>query len=220
MSDARVIVVAGQKGGPGKTTTAMNLAATFAEAGHSVIMVDIDPQGSAAGWAETAGEDLPFDFTSSDDPQLLAQMGALPYDYVIVDTPGSLVEREKNQALIPAADFIVIPTHGDPLGMGPLANIVHQVIKPAGVPFRVLLNNVSDRRGASWPHNTTRTLVEHGMPCFRTHIRSYHSLTDSPGNGAVVTQINDRTGRGSARLYAAVMRELVTILDEDEGATR
>lgn len=220
MSDARVIVVAGQKGGPGKTTTAMNLAATFAEIGHSVLMVDIDPQGSAADWAETAGEDLPFDFASSDDPQLLAQMKTLSYDYVIVDTPGSLVEREKNQALIPSADFIVVPSQGDPLGMKPLATIVEQVIKPANVPFRVLLNNVSDRRGPSWPHNTTRTFIDHGMPCFRTHIRSYHSLTDSPGSGAVVTQIPDRTGQGSARLYAAVVREIVAILDETKRAAR
>lgn len=57
---AKVIAVFNQKGGCGKTMTTMQLAGSFGRRGYRVLVVDMDPQGTATMWNGEAGPDEPF----------------------------------------------------------------------------------------------------------------------------------------------------------------
>jgi len=77
----QVIAIINQKGGTGKTTTAVNLAAGMARHGHSVLIIDLDPQGHA-----TYG--LGFDLDDSEAPTMTQVLGeeGLGIDEIVVET--------------------------------------------------------------------------------------------------------------------------------------
>lgn len=68
---ARIISIANQKGGVGKTTTAINLAACLGQMGRRVLLIDMDPQGNA-------GRGLGFDVTAQSKTIYDVLMGAIP----------------------------------------------------------------------------------------------------------------------------------------------
>lgn len=67
----RIVAVANQKGGVGKTTVAMQVGAELSRR-HRVLLVDVDRQQSTVWWAENARERMPFDFAGSQHPNMLS----------------------------------------------------------------------------------------------------------------------------------------------------
>lgn len=107
-----IIVVAGLKGGVGKTTTSVYLAALAASNRRTATLVDADPQASAAEWVEGAGDEHfeRVDLVEAPTERLLAKaLGRIPADEVaIVDTPAG--NERLLATAIDAADSIIVPT--------------------------------------------------------------------------------------------------------------
>ena len=110
-----VIAVCNQKGGSGKTTMAINLAGAFAAEDKRVLLLDLDPQGSALDWGSINPDTMPqVEVAEIDRPQLLRQARALrrEYDVIVIDCPAKFADS--SSAAIRVADFVLVPVQPSP----------------------------------------------------------------------------------------------------------
>lgn len=148
------ITVANQKGGSAKSTTTVLLAVAAHRAGRDVVVADLDPQQSAAQWAEDAGG-LGFDVLPVPGKRARATVERLAAEHAVVvcDTPPAVTDTSIVSAAMAASDLVIVPTPPSRLDVERLVTTL-QLADTLAVPAAVLVVR-ADQRWLS-----TRELLE------------------------------------------------------------
>ena len=165
----RIIGVIGRKGGSGKTTLAVHLAAELSARGERVTLVDADPQGSAAHWAEPGQLPMPVEHRpiGADVPAWSRWVRSIHGDgFVVLDSPPHL--DSALGAVIGLSHVAVLPCGPSGLDLVATAETVGLVRdirnqRGAIAPLMILVPNRVDKRTASGRELRT-ALADMGEP--------------------------------------------------------
>jgi len=125
-----IIGVLNRKGGVGKTTVAVNVAATLATAGGRVLLVDADPQGSALAWSSMRERDPLFAVVGMARPTLHRELPGIAKQYDVILIDGAPGVNDLGRAAILASDLVLIPVQPSPYDVWAAAETV-QLIREA-----------------------------------------------------------------------------------------
>jgi chromosome partitioning protein len=197
-----LITVASFKGGVGKTTTAIHLAAALAASGNT-ILVDGDANASASAW-NSRGRGLPFTVASIDGASGASIEG---FTHVVVDT-GARPARDDLEALA-GGDLLILPTTTEAMAIHALLQTA-STLAAIGGRYRVLLTMVSTNRRA-----TSAAMVREALeiPVFRTQIRRYAAYEKASLAGCLVHQTGDRYGGIAWSEYRALAKEVEAVVN-------
>ena len=141
----KVIAVTAAKGGVGKSTITVHIAALAAHEGLSVLIADLDPQRSAGDWRDVREGDSPLVAPVTPDKldDLVAAAKAEGIDLLVIDTP-----PYAQASILPAAklsDIAIIPTRPAPFDLRAIGRTI-DMLSGAGVYYSVLLNCTPPRK--------------------------------------------------------------------------
>ncbi|HEX8555945.1 MAG TPA: ParA family protein [Sphingomonas sp.] len=194
----RVVALASQKGGSGKTTLSGHLAVQAQLAGHGpVVLIDIDPQGSLSEWWNERDTEFPaFAQTTVQrlqaDLEVLRQQG---FRLAVIDTPPAITMAISG--VIQVAELIVIPTRPSPHDLRAVGATV-DLCERAGKPLIFVVNAATPK--ARITSDAAVALSQHGTVAPIT----LHQRTDfaaSMIDGRTVMEV-DPKGKSAAEVTA------------------
>lgn len=228
-----VITIASGKGGSGKTTTALALAALLARysppadrafqcgdrteysAEPTVLLLDADAQHSASWAVENqikAGYTPGFDLAQvgPNDVPMIARVDRLGYAWTIIDTAAAIAD-EAFRAALKVSDLTLMPIPPDPLDIDALVKALTGVVLPSRAAYRVLVTRVDPRRAQSG-QDAIDTLESMNLKVMPFYVRELAAHKRSHMEGRPLTSLTGRD-RVAAADYERVFKLLLEELD-------
>ena len=205
------IAVANQKGGTGKTTLALNLAAGLQRRG-STLVLDADPQASISQWAAMRDESghLPAvqPMAQDDVPARIAQ-GTRGYRYVVIDCPPTLQTATVGDVLN-SVDMLLVPIQPSPVDLWASVDITAAVrnsrLHNPRLRAFVVLNQLDSRNALS--RSMHEALAELEFPTLRAGLARRAAYRSAAVEGTSVYGLGHR-GKAAAREVEALIEELL-----------
>ncbi len=213
--NAKIIAVAGQKGGIGKTTTAVNLASCIAMRATPVLLLDLDPQGSTMDWVAMMDkhDKKLFDYLKALESSLVTILdnNAESYKYIIIDCPPRL---EKIMAKVIANVDLVIT----PVGLGAVEawafddfneGIKHHYLTH-GTPLHAAFMSDINISCSRLKYQTAIAMDEAGFEPLQT-IHSRNAVVEAAGLGKCTIHMGDVKATKEIEMLTT---QILEILDE------
>ena len=205
---ARIITIAQQKGGAGKTTLAAHLAVAWSGVGRRVALVDVDPQASLSHWATLrraarADGGLGFTLVQIGGWRLALEIERLlrEHDVILIDSPPH-AETEARIA-IRAAGLVVVPVQPSPMDVWATKPTV-EIARAEKRPAILVLNRVPPRTRLA--AEMAKTLGESEVNLARATIGNRTAFAASLAAGLGVTEFDP--GSDAAAEVEALAAEL------------
>ena len=208
----RVLTFVTQKGGSGKTTLCINLAAAAGERGRRVLILDMDPQGTAEAWYQDREAVQPklARVRAGELPQALGIARAQAFDHVLIDTPGR--DEPSVAAAVRAADFCVIPCRPTPADMKAQPSTV-ATIRRLTKPMAFVLTQTPPRGFRIKEAQTGLSVLG---PVAPVAVVTRSAFQDAQGGGLAVTEFEPE-GKGALEirtLWQWLERKMEKLIDE------
>ncbi|HEY5644708.1 MAG TPA: ParA family partition ATPase [Pseudomonadales bacterium] len=201
-----VIAVINQKGGAGKTTLSMNLAAGLTRHGDTVV-IDLDPQGSSRQWASMGSAPFPATIKQINgnwDARTLHH-NFRAYRHMVLDCPPSLESHASMQALR-ACDVALIPVLPSPVDLWASMKLPEEIeeARKANPNIRafLVLNQLEPRSALSAAMRDA--LTEFGLPVLNAGIRRRAAYRNAALEGLSVYQMGGRGTRAVEEMEAII----------------
>lgn len=196
-----VLAIIGQKGGNGKTTTALGLAVAASKAGRSVAVIDLDPQTTAAKWCDRRGQDAPAVVSCqvSRLVQVLDAAGKGGADLAIIDTPGK--STDALIAAAKAADFVLMPIQPQLYDIETLDSL-KDVLTLAGHPPSAVFINRAPIQGRRHTETQEAAAAQGFTVCpVVIYARAAHGDAGNIGQTATEYEPDGKAAREMLQLY-------------------